>query len=138
MPIRLLEDEVDIIKQILAEDVLNYSIYVAGIIPVQVEKVTGQTFEHLPPAFGQWIQHLDYLTHSRLEMAEHQVSEGEFARLFFFFHFTGICNHHEEKLLVCQIYFSTWREPWLRILRHVIFPARQDQELSVQLEDRIP
>lgn len=84
MPIRLVEDEVDIIKQILAEDVLNYSIYVAGIIPVQVEKVTGQTFEHLPPAFGQWIRHLDYLTHSRFEMAEHQISEGEFARLFFF------------------------------------------------------
>ncbi|KAK4804387.1 hypothetical protein SAY86_004204 [Trapa natans] len=98
--IRLLEDEDDIIRQSLAEDVQKCFSSVAGIVPTQVEKVIELSFEHLSSAFGQWIQYFDYLVHWVLEICNYEVSEGDLVRRVFD---KEIDNHHEEKLLICQI-----------------------------------
>ncbi|OWM73957.1 thyroid adenoma-associated protein homolog [Punica granatum] len=98
--IRLLEDEDDIIRQKLAEDVQKCFSSVAGIVPTQVEKVIELSFDHLTSAFGHWIEYFEYLAHWVLEMANYEVSQGDLVRRVFD---KEIDNHHEEKLLICQI-----------------------------------
>lgn len=98
--ITLLEDEDDIIRQDLAEDVQKCFSSIAGIVPTQVEKVIELSFEHLSSAFGQWIEYFDYLAHWVLEISHYEVSEGDLVRRVFD---KEIDNHHEEKLLICQI-----------------------------------
>ncbi|KAL0350899.1 UNVERIFIED_CONTAM: hypothetical protein Sradi_4239100 [Sesamum radiatum] len=69
----------------------------------QVEKVIELCFEHLSTIFGHWLDYLDYLCCWVLNAANssnYTVSGGDLVRRVFD---KEIDNHHEEKLLICQI-----------------------------------
>lgn len=75
----------------------------AGLVPTQVEKVIQLSIQHLSSAFGHWIDFFDYLCHwilSATDSATSIVSKGDIVRRVFD---KEIDNHHEEKLLICQL-----------------------------------
>ncbi|CAI9109681.1 OLC1v1009547C1 [Oldenlandia corymbosa var. corymbosa] len=108
--IKLLEDEDDELRWKLALDVQKcigslegQNAYNAGVVPSQVEKVIELSFEHLSSIFGHWIDYFDTLCNWILNSANSVVSvvsRGDFVRRVFD---KEIDNHHEEKLMLCQI-----------------------------------
>nr|XP_011467977.1 PREDICTED: thyroid adenoma-associated protein homolog [Fragaria vesca subsp. vesca] len=105
--IKLLEDEDDEIRQRLAMGIQRcFSCQrsgrssLTGEVPTQVEKVIESSFEHLTSIFGHWIGYLDFLLRCVLNAASHEVSKGDLVRQVFD---KEIDNHHEEKLLICQL-----------------------------------
>ncbi|KAM5581427.1 hypothetical protein ABKV19_010579 [Rosa sericea] len=105
--IKLLEDEDDEIRQRLAMGIQRcFSCQrsgrssLTGEVPTQVEKVIESSFEHLTSIFGHWIGYLDFLLQCVLNAASHEVSKGDLVRQVFD---KEIDNHHEEKLLICQL-----------------------------------
>ncbi|KAJ4823920.1 hypothetical protein Tsubulata_009751 [Turnera subulata] len=105
--IKLLEDEDDGIRQRLAMDVQkcfsskrNGNGFGAEGVPTQVEKVIELSFQYLSSIFGHWIDYFEYLSQWVLEAGNCAVSKGDLVRRVFD---KEIDNHHEEKLLICQI-----------------------------------
>ncbi|XP_052195673.1 uncharacterized protein LOC127803472 [Diospyros lotus] len=105
--IKLLEDEDVGLRRKLAKDVqkcfaLNRSgeISKSAAVPSQVEKVTELSFEHLSSVFGNWLEYFNYLAQWVLNTANSVISTGDLVRRVFD---KEIDNHHEEKLLICQI-----------------------------------
>ncbi|MCL7023252.1 hypothetical protein MKW94_028758 [Papaver nudicaule] len=107
MCIKLLEDEDDPLREKFAEDVqrcftsqgsgINHQI---GLVPAQVEKVIELSFEFLSSIFGHWLVYFDYLSRCVLNTTSHTIGRGDLVRRVFD---KEIDNHHEEKLMVCQI-----------------------------------
>ncbi|KAJ6738928.1 THYROID ADENOMA-ASSOCIATED PROTEIN-like protein, partial [Salix koriyanagi] len=105
--IMLLEDEDDGIRQWLALNVQKCfsskasgrSFHAAGV-PMQVEKVIELSFGYLSSIFGHWIDYFDHLLQWVINVANYVTSKGDIVRQVFD---KEIDNHHEEKLLICQI-----------------------------------
>ncbi|KAL0450561.1 UNVERIFIED_CONTAM: hypothetical protein Slati_1612500 [Sesamum latifolium] len=108
--IKLLEDEDVGLRKRLALDVQKCFTsrdprkhFPATTASSQVEKVIELCFEHLSTIFGHWLDYLDYLCCWVLNAANssnYTVSGGDLVRRVFD---KEIDNHHEEKLLICQI-----------------------------------
>ncbi|XP_060188137.1 uncharacterized protein LOC132617203 isoform X1 [Lycium barbarum] len=107
--IRLLEDEDESLRRKLAVDVQNCLTsktyersFLTGMVPSQVEQVIERSFEHLSSIFGHCVDYLDFLCRRVLDSANHScvISEGDLIKRVFD---KEIDNHHEEKLLICQI-----------------------------------
>nr|XP_043606064.1 thyroid adenoma-associated protein homolog [Erigeron canadensis] len=99
--IKLLEDEDVILRSKLAIDVQKcFSTETYRVIPSQVDKVIISSFEHLSSIFGNWTNYFDYLSNWILSASNNVVSRGDLVRRVFD---KEIDNHHEEKLLLCQI-----------------------------------
>ncbi|XAR51748.1 hypothetical protein NMG60_11006467 [Bertholletia excelsa] len=105
--IKLLEDEDVVIRRRLASDVQKcFATKNSGensqtaVVPSQVEKVIELSFEHLSSVFGDWLEYFEYLSHWVLNAASYEISTGDLVRRVFD---KEIDNHHEEKLLICQI-----------------------------------
>ncbi|PWA54740.1 hypothetical protein CTI12_AA431500 [Artemisia annua] len=99
--IKLLEDEDVSLRSKLAIDVQKcFTSETHGVIPSQVDKVIISSFDHLSSKFGHWINYFDYLSHWILSASNNVVSRGDLVRRVFD---KEIDNHHEEKLLLCQI-----------------------------------
>ncbi|CAN1146112.1 Thyroid adenoma-associated protein, partial [Linum perenne] len=105
--INLLEDEDDGIREEVARNVQKCfhrkvdknSSQTCGV-PTQVERVIELSFWHLSSIFGHWISYLEYLTQWVFDIATSVVSTRDLVRRVFD---KEIDNHHEEKLLICQI-----------------------------------
>ncbi|CAN4093737.1 unnamed protein product [Withania somnifera] len=106
--IKLLEDEDESLRRKLALDVQNYLTpkssersFLIGVVPGQVEQVVERSFKHLSSIFGHCLDYLDFLCRRVLACANHAcvISEDLIKRVFD----KEIDNHHEEKLLICQI-----------------------------------
>ncbi|KAL3629358.1 hypothetical protein CASFOL_026580 [Castilleja foliolosa] len=98
--IKLLEDEDVGLRKTLALDVQKFF---QSKNSSQVEKVTELCFDHLSKIFGHWRDYLEYLCCWVLNAANgasYVVSGGDLVRRVFD---KEIDNHHEEKLLICQI-----------------------------------
>ncbi|GMH05126.1 hypothetical protein Nepgr_006966 [Nepenthes gracilis] len=106
--IKLLEDEDASLRQMLALDVQKCfpdrfrSSSPARTVPAQVEKVIELTFEFLSSIFGHWYVYFDYLSRWVLNAATSYVVPGGDDPVRQVFD-KEIDNHHEEKLLICQI-----------------------------------
>ncbi|KAL4352320.1 hypothetical protein GQ457_06G041950 [Hibiscus cannabinus] len=105
--IKLLEDEDDGIRQIVASDIQKcLSSKSSGAMsgtcgaPTQVEMVIELSFNHLSSIFGNWIVYFDCLLRWVLDAGNYIISKGDLVRRVFD---KEIDNHHEEKLLICQI-----------------------------------
>lgn len=105
--VRLLEDEDDGIRQKLALNVQKCFMprqllgrSSASSVPTQVEKVLKSSFEHLSSIFGHWIEYFNYLAQWVHDTEKCEKSGGDLVRRVFD---KEIDNHHEEKLLICQI-----------------------------------
>lgn len=107
--IRLLEDEDESLRKKLALDVQNCFTskssersFLTGVVPSQVEQVIEKSFNHLSSIFGHCLDYLDFLCRRVLDSANHAcvISEGDLIKRVFD---KEIDNHHEEKLLICQI-----------------------------------
>ncbi|KAJ8530626.1 hypothetical protein K7X08_023507 [Anisodus acutangulus] len=107
--IRLLEDEDESLRRKLSLDVNNCLTskssersFLTGVVPSQVEQVIERSFEHLSSIFGHCLDYLDFLCRRVLNSANHACvfSEGDLIKRVFD---KEIDNHHEEKLLICQI-----------------------------------
>lgn len=72
----------------------------ASSVPTQVEKVLKSSFEHLSSIFGHWIEYFNYLAQWVHDTEKCEKSGGDLVRRVFD---KEIDNHHEEKLLICQI-----------------------------------
>ncbi|KAH6791145.1 thyroid adenoma-associated-like protein [Perilla frutescens var. frutescens] len=108
--IKLLEDEdvnlrkrlaLDVQKSLPSREPTKDSPAATGTS--QVEKVIESCFEHLSTVFGHWIDYLDYLCCWVMNTANNTnyvASGGDLVRRVFD---KEIDNHHEEKLLICQI-----------------------------------
>ncbi|XP_057997693.1 uncharacterized protein LOC131176645 isoform X2 [Hevea brasiliensis] len=128
--IRLLEDEDDAVRQMLASNVQKCfsskrtrSSSIAREVPTQVEKVIELSFEYLSSIFGHWIDYFDYLSKWVFDAANYVVSKGDLVRRVFD---KEIDNHHEEKLLICQICCSHLEKlPVLKLLLGEI-PIKQE------------
>ncbi|KAL3844653.1 hypothetical protein ACJIZ3_002056 [Penstemon smallii] len=109
--IKLLEDEDVKVRKRLALDVQKYLTSSKprknipdGVACNQVEKVIELCFDHLSTIFGHWLEYLDYICCWVLNAANHAnyivSGGGDLVRHVFD---KEIDNHHEEKLLICQI-----------------------------------
>ncbi|KAK1423318.1 hypothetical protein QVD17_18616 [Tagetes erecta] len=99
--IKLLEDEDVSLRSKLAVDVQKcFTSETYGVIPSQVDKVIISSFQHLSSIFGHWINYFDYLSNWILSASNNVGSSGDLVRRVFD---KEIDNHHEEKLLLCQI-----------------------------------
>ncbi|KAI4366675.1 hypothetical protein MLD38_022522 [Melastoma candidum] len=103
--IRLLEDEDDGIRQKLASSVqkcfTRKMMNDTGFFPRQADKVIVSSFKYLSSIFGPWIEYFNYLSEYAFDMARPPASSGsDLVRRVFD---KEIDNHHEEKLLICQI-----------------------------------
>ncbi|KAI7742493.1 hypothetical protein M8C21_019413, partial [Ambrosia artemisiifolia] len=99
--IKLLEDEDVSLRSKLAVDVQKcFTSETYGVIPSQVDKVIISSFQHLSSIFGHWINYFDYLSNWLLGASSNVGSSGDLVRRVFD---KEIDNHHEEKLLLCQI-----------------------------------
>ncbi|KAL1538687.1 thyroid adenoma-associated protein [Salvia divinorum] len=108
--IRLLEDEDVGLRKRLALDVQKSfpsgeptEDFEPAAGTSQVEKVIESCFEHLSTVFGHWIDYLDYICCWVMNIANHTnyvSSGGDLVRRVFD---KEIDNHHEEKLLICQL-----------------------------------
>ncbi|ONK73917.1 uncharacterized protein A4U43_C03F910 [Asparagus officinalis] len=105
--IQLLEDEDFALRQKLANDVQKY-VNSEGLegnrdhdtVPSQVDQVIQSSFVFLSAIFGRWIEYLNCLCGYVLSAAGSVSSQGDLVRRIFD---KEIDNHHEEKLLICQI-----------------------------------
>ncbi|XP_077212902.1 thyroid adenoma-associated-like protein [Tasmannia lanceolata] len=105
--IKLLEDEDIGLRQALAMNVQrcltskeSASRHVTGVVPTQVEKVIESSFEFLSSIFGHWFEYLDCILRWVLDVGSHAEARGDLVRRVFD---KEIDNHHEERLLVCQL-----------------------------------
>ncbi|KAF8747262.1 hypothetical protein HU200_013252 [Digitaria exilis] len=104
--IQLLEDEDAYLRQNLAKNVQNImandsaSNFCDDSTPLQVDRVIELSFEHLTSLFGPWLKYMEYLLRIVLETGNTLNSRGDLVRQIFD---KEIDNHHEEKLLICQI-----------------------------------
>ncbi|CDP02224.1 unnamed protein product [Coffea canephora] len=105
--IRLLEDEDVELRRKLALDVqksvTSTTCQNVELVPSQVEKVIEMSFDHLSSIFGHWIDYFDSLCNYVFNAVNSVVSvvpNGDLVRRVFD---KEIDNHHEEKLLICQI-----------------------------------
>ncbi|KAL6960752.1 hypothetical protein U1Q18_038515 [Sarracenia purpurea var. burkii] len=105
--IKLLEDEDVGLRRRLAIDVQKCITSkrsgensTSAVVPSQVEKVIELSFEHLSSIFGNWLEYFNYLSRWVLNSANYVVTTGDLVRRVFD---KEIDNHHEEKLLICQI-----------------------------------
>ncbi|XP_050221761.1 uncharacterized protein LOC126671957 [Mercurialis annua] len=105
--IQLLEDEDDGVRQRLAVNVQkcfspqrSEISSTARVVPAQVEKVIELSFGYLSSIFGHWIKYFDHLSQLVFESTNYVVPKGDLVRRVFD---KEIDNHHEEKLLICQI-----------------------------------
>lgn len=108
--IKLLEDEDDGLRKRHALDVQKFfpsrepeKSTPAAMSTNQVEKVLELCFDHLSAMFGHWIDYLDYLccwVFNAGKNANHNASEGDLVKRVFD---KEIDNHHEERLLICQL-----------------------------------
>ncbi|KAK4393098.1 hypothetical protein Sango_1780600 [Sesamum angolense] len=114
--IKLLEDEDVGLRKRLALDVQKCFTsrdprkhFPATMASSQVEKVIELCFEHLSTIFGHWLDYLDYLCCWVLNAANssNYTVSGDLVRRVFD---KEIDNHHEEKLLICQICCSHLEE----------------------------
>lgn len=98
--IKLLEDEDVALRQGLAlslQQCINSS---AASVPSQVEKVIESIFCYISLHFGHWIEYLKCLLRIVLDTGGFVLVKGDLVRRVFD---KEIDNHHEEKLLVCQL-----------------------------------
>ncbi|GAA0169120.1 scaffold/adaptor protein [Lithospermum erythrorhizon] len=110
MSIKLLEDEDEELRRQLALDMQRLAVLKdhkigssTGVVPSQVEKVIEMCVAHLSSIFGHWVDYIDFLCHwvlSAANSANYDASVGDLVRRVFD---KEIDNHHEEKLLICQI-----------------------------------
>ncbi|KZV45645.1 thyroid adenoma-associated protein [Dorcoceras hygrometricum] len=108
--IKLLEDEDVGLRKKLALDVQKCLLSrkpsengPPSISSRQVEEVIESCFKHLSTVFGHWLGYLDYLccwVMSVANNANYVVSGDDLVRRVFD---KEIDNHHEEKMLICQI-----------------------------------
>ncbi|KAL6520381.1 hypothetical protein OROMI_032561 [Orobanche minor] len=104
--IKLLEDEDVGLRKKIALDIQKCSLLKnlpVAVASSQVEKVIELCFDHLSTVFGCWHDYLDYLCCCVLNAANNAnyiFSGGDLVRRVFD---KEIDNHHEEKLLLCQI-----------------------------------
>ncbi|KQJ95224.1 thyroid adenoma-associated protein homolog [Brachypodium distachyon] len=104
--IQLLEDEDVHLRQKLAKNVQK--IIANGSAnnlcddstPLQVDRVIELSFEFLTYLFGHWLKYIEYLLRVVLNTSNTLNSHGDLVRQIFD---KEIDNHHEEKLLICQI-----------------------------------
>uniref|UniRef100_A0A0E0LRQ5 Uncharacterized protein n=1 Tax=Oryza punctata TaxID=4537 RepID=A0A0E0LRQ5_ORYPU len=104
--IQLLEDEDTYLRQKLANNVQK--IIAKGSAnnlcddstPLQVDRVIELSFEYLTSLLGHWVKYTEYLLRLVLDTANTFNSRGDLIRQIFD---KEIDNHHEEKLLICQI-----------------------------------
>ncbi|XP_010937104.1 uncharacterized protein [Elaeis guineensis] len=120
--IQLLEDEDVGLRQRLAKNVqkcinfkgLNGS-FKNDAVPTQVDRVIESSFEFLSSVFGHWLGYFNYLSRLVLSTAISVSSHADLVRRIFD---KEIDNHHEEKLLICQICCSHLQQlstskPWM-------------------------
>lgn len=108
--IQLLEDEDTYLRQKLANNVQK--IIAKGSAnnlcddstPLQVDRVIELSFEYLTSLLGHWLKYTEYLLRLVLDTANTLNSRGDLIRQIFD---KEIDNHHEEKLLICQICCSS-------------------------------
>lgn len=105
--IQLLEDEDFELRQKLSNDVQKYveskgseGNPCTNTVPSQVDQVIQSSFVFLSATFGHWIEYLNYLCRYVVHVAGSASSHGDLVRRIFD---KEIDNHHEEKLLICQI-----------------------------------
>ncbi|KAJ0975282.1 hypothetical protein J5N97_017247 [Dioscorea zingiberensis] len=106
--IRLLEDEDVVLRERLAKNVQTCIMnsrglsrnHCGGSVPSQVARVIELSFEFLSSTFGHWLKYLDFLLLWVFDTASTVNSLGDLVRQIFD---KEIDNHHEEKLLICQI-----------------------------------
>ncbi|CAA6665162.1 unnamed protein product [Spirodela intermedia] len=101
--IQLLEDEDICLRQRLAEDVQGcIGSYTSRQSPLlQVERVIELSFDLLSSIFGNWVLYLDHLLTWVFRSGDYEAAQsGNLVRQVFD---KEIDNHHEEKLLICQI-----------------------------------
>ncbi|KAL5981120.1 hypothetical protein ACLOJK_029040 [Asimina triloba] len=105
--IKLLEDEDVGLRQRLASDIQSClasngsaGCHGSEIVPTQVEKVIEASFEFLSSTFGHWLEYFDYLSRWVFDAASYRTNRGDLVRRIFD---KEIDNHHEERLLICQI-----------------------------------
>ncbi|KAL5229591.1 hypothetical protein ABZP36_028367 [Zizania latifolia] len=104
--IQLLEDEDTYLRQKLAKSVQNIITKSSSnnlwddSTPLQVDRVIELSFEYLTSLFGHWLKYIDYLLRLVRDTANTLNSRGDLVRQIFD---KEIDNHHEEKLLICQI-----------------------------------
>ena len=104
--IQLLEDEDVHLRQKLAKNVQKIiangsaNNFCDDSTPLQVDRVIGLSFEFLTCLFGHWLKYIEYLLRMVLDTANTLKSDGDLVRQIFD---KEIDNHHEEKLLICQI-----------------------------------
>ncbi|KAL2335520.1 hypothetical protein Fmac_016733 [Flemingia macrophylla] len=105
--IKLLEDEDDSVRLRLSSDVQKCfttekarSDLTPGLVPIQVDRVIRQCFNHLSYIFGHWIDYFDYLCQWVLRAESCVAPQGDLVRRVFD---KEIDNHYEEKLLISQI-----------------------------------
>ncbi|XP_008784315.2 thyroid adenoma-associated protein homolog [Phoenix dactylifera] len=120
--IQLLEDEDVGLRQRLAKNVqkcinfkgLNGSLK-NDAVPTQVDRVIESSFEFLSSVFSHWLGYFNYLSRLVLSTAISVSSCRDLVRRIFD---KEIDNHHEEKLLICQICCSHLQQlstskPWM-------------------------
>ncbi|KAL8475665.1 hypothetical protein ACS0TY_028361 [Phlomoides rotata] len=108
--IKLLEDEDDGLRKRHALDMQKCfpsrkpeKSTPAAMVANQVEKVIELCFDHVSTMFGHWINYLDYLccwVFNAGKNANYNASEGDLVKRVFD---KEIDNHHEERLLICQL-----------------------------------
>lgn len=105
--IQLLEDEDVSLRLRLAKYVqriisrrLDNGFSCDDSVPTQVDKVIELSFDFLSSEFGNWIEYLSCLAQRVLDASVYANSRGDLVRQIFD---KEIDNHHEEKLLICQI-----------------------------------
>ncbi|KAI4995441.1 hypothetical protein ZWY2020_035344 [Hordeum vulgare] len=104
--IQLLEDEDVHLRQKLANDVQKIIGNGSGnklcddSTPLQVDRVIALSFEFITYMFGHWLKYAEYLLRMVLDTANTLDSDGDLVRQIFD---KEIDNHHEEKLLICQL-----------------------------------
>ncbi|WVZ94889.1 hypothetical protein U9M48_040721 [Paspalum notatum var. saurae] len=104
--IQLLEDEDGYLRQNLAKNIQK--IITKGSAdtlcddstPLQVDRVIELSFKYLTSLFGHWLKYIEYLLMIVFDTGNTLYSCGNLVRQIFD---KEIDNHHEEKLLICQI-----------------------------------
>ncbi|KAJ3677358.1 hypothetical protein LUZ60_003082 [Juncus effusus] len=107
--VQLLEDEDASIRQKLANYVQkiisekldnNKNNLCDDFVPTQVDRVIEMSFDFLSAQFGNSVQYLNYLAQKVFDTSFYASSRGDLVRQIFD---KEIDNHHEEKMLICQI-----------------------------------
>ncbi|AQK41237.1 thyroid adenoma-associated protein homolog [Zea mays] len=104
--IQLLEDEDAYLRQKLAKDIQKIiakgsaNTFCDDSTPLQVDRVIELSLDYLTSLFGLWLKYVEFLLRIVLGTGNALNSRGDLVRQIFD---KEIDNHHEEKLLICQI-----------------------------------